>query len=324
MKFRRWLTWGFTVVAAGILLWGMLSGPATELDPLAVGEKIACPQCEGESIAASQTSTARSMMVVVAERIDDGMSERQILDWFAARYGPDIVLEPPLDLGGMALWAVPILMVAGGGLLAVRASKRRGPVEHPKQTGTRGLVTLGVSAILLVGLVFGIGRFVQPRAAGSPVSGILEFDGSQDLDGVTNEEMEEVLEQFADIPEANRMRLALARRYFEAVNYSKAVEHFQMVLGNQPTPVEASEALGRIGWILFANGEAAAAEAAYLQALDALPANGEAQWFYAILLVESDRGAEAVDMLEALLVDSTVPADVRVEVERLLAEAKSA
>ena len=94
------------------------------------------------------------------------------------------------------------------------------------------------------------------------------------------------------------------------------------MLDNAPSAVEASEALGRIGWILFANGEDTAAEAAYLQALDALPANGEAKWFYAIQLVETDRGAEAVPLLEDLLAAPDVPPEVLAEVEALLARAR--
>ncbi len=322
MTARRLASWTFTVVAAGILLWGMIAVQGGDIDPLAIGDKIACPKCEGESIAASQTQTARAMMVIVEERIAEGLSEREILDWFAARYGPDIVLEPPLDLGGLALWAIPMVVVAGGAIVAVRSSKGRQEEPDSAPSGRRSLVVLGVAALVLTGLAFGIGQFVQPRAAGSAVSGNLEVGTSTDLDGVSNAEMEELLQQFAGIPEANRMRLALARRYFEETNYSKAVEHFQLVLGNDPTPLEASEALGRIGWILFANGELAAAESAYVQALDALPGNGEAKWFYAILLVDSDRGPEAVPLLEELLADETVPPEIMTEIEVLLDQAK--
>lgn len=324
MTVRRLAGWLFTVGAAAVLLWGMFATPTSGPDPLAIGDKIACPKCEGESIAASQTPTARAMMAVVEERIEEGMSEREILDWFSARYGPDIVLEPPLDLGGLALWAVPLIAVVGGALLAVRTTRRRRDDPAPVPPARRSLAILGITAVILTGAAFGIGRFVQPRAPGSVVSGDLEVDTTTDLDGVTNEEMEAVLEQFADVPEANRMRLALARRYFEEVDYSAAVGHFQQVLSNDPTPVEASEALGRIGWILFVNEETGAAEAAYLQALDALATNGEAKWYYSILLVAEGRGEEAVPLLEELLTDETVPPEVLEEIELLLTEARNA
>ncbi len=169
-------------------------------------------------------------------------------------------------------------------------------------------------------LAFGIGTFVEPRAVGSPVSGNLEAPTGRDLSEVSNEEMEAVLEQFADVPEANRMRLALARRYFEEQDFGSAVGHFQTVLANEPSPAEASEALGRIGWILFVNGELTSAEAAYLQAIDALPNNSEAKWFYSILLLESERQDEAVPFLEDLAADPTVPEEALEEIQRLLDE----
>ncbi len=323
----RWLRPAVAAGAALILAWALLTSPAGTLDAEAVGDKIACPKCAGESIAASQTQTAREMMEVVADQIDAGRSEQEILDWFAARYGPDIILEPPLDLGGYLLWAVPLTTVAVGAWLAFgRKTTRRGtptedmaPVSGP--TPLRAVITIGGAAIVLTGLAFGIGTFVEPRAEGSPVSGNLEAPTGRDLSEVSDEEMEAVLEQFADIPEANRMRLALARRYFEEQNFTAAVGHFQTVLENDPSPVEASEALGRIGWILFVNGEATSAEAAYLQAIDALPSNSEAKWFYSILLIEDGRQGEAIPFLEDLAADPTVPEEALKEIERILDEA---
>lgn len=321
---RRWLRTGTVVAAAVVLGWAFLTSPGGSLDADVVGEKIACPKCEGESVAASQTPTARAMMDVVEEQIAEGRSEREILDWFAARYGPDIVLEPPLALGGYLLWAVPIATVAGGAWLAFRKREEQSDTTEEPRTPTsplRVVLSIGGAAIVLTGLAFGIGTFVEPRATGSPVSGNLEAPTGRDLSEVTNEEMEAVLEQFDDVPEANRMRLALARRYFEEQDFGSAVGHFQTVLSSDPTPAEASEALGRIGWILFVNGEVASSEAAYLQALDALPTNSEAKWFYAILLVEDGRSDEAVPLLEELAEDPTVPEEALAEIERLIAEA---
>ncbi|NND84490.1 MAG: tetratricopeptide repeat protein [Acidimicrobiia bacterium] len=320
----RWVRTGIVAGAAIVLGWAFITSPTGSLDADFVGDKIACPKCEGESIAASQTQTARAMMEVVEEQITEGRSEREILDWFAARYGPDIVLEPPLDLGGYLLWAVPIATVAGGAWLAFRRrdeSTTEAEAPPAPTSPLRVVLTIGGAAVVLTGLAFGIGTFVEPRATGSPVSGNLEAPSGRDLSEVSNEEMEAVLEQFADVPEANRMRLALARRYFEEQDFGSAVGHFQTVLASDPTPVEASEALGRIGWILFVNGEVASSEAAFLQALDALPSNSEAKWFYAILLVEEGRQDEAVPLLEELADDPTVPAEALAEIERLIAEA---
>ena len=314
---------GVVAAAAVVLGWAFLTSPGGSLDADVVGDKIACPKCEGESVAASQTPTARAMMEVVEEQIEEGKSEREILDWFAARYGPDIVLEPPLALGGYLLWAVPVATVAGGAWLAFRRREEPEATQgEPTQASPlRVALTIGGAAIVLTGLAFESGTFVEPRATGSPVSGNLEAPTGRDLSEVTNEEMEAVLEQFEDVPEANRMRLALARRYFEDQDFGSAVGHFQTVLASDPTPAEASEALGRIGWILFVNAEVASAEAAYLQALDALPTNSEAKWFYAILLVEDGRTAEAVPLLEELAEDPTVPAEALAEIERLIQEA---
>ncbi len=44
-----------------------------------------------------------------------------------------------------------------------------------------------------------------------------------DLDNVTNEEMEKVI---TDNPDIYPMRIALANRYFDEINYSNALPHY--------------------------------------------------------------------------------------------------
>ena len=65
---------------------------------------------------------------------------------------------------------------------------------------------------------------------------------------VTNEEMEAVIEQNPDI---HPMRMALANRYFDEVNYSEALPHFMYIAENSAENELKSFALAQIGWMVF-------------------------------------------------------------------------
>ena len=69
-----------------------------------------------------------------------------------------------------------------------------------------------------------------------------------DLDNVTNEEMEKVI---TDNPDIYPMRIALANRYFDEINYSNALPHYMYVAENSNDNELKSFALSQIGWMVF-------------------------------------------------------------------------
>lgn len=325
----RTLQWVGVVVLGAIVAWGVLAGGGGGDPALSVAERIACPVCDGESVAASQTDVARSMLVQIRSLQADGLSDAEVIDWFAARYGPEIVLDPPLDLGGILLWAVPLIAVAIGVavVLRLRSGTDDTTAPVPSTTATRTVVGVGVAALILVGAAFAIGSFLEPRAEGTPVSG--DLVAPSDMDAISDETLAATIASFEDDPQVppqqlNGMRLALAERYFEDGDYRSATTVFQDVLEGDPTAAQASEALGRLGWVLFVNGEVEAAEGAFGRALDQYDANGEARYFYALMLLELERGGEAVPLLEALAEDPSVPEELRPEIEAMLESARAA
>tara|TARA_B100000427_G_scaffold96127_1_gene79201 strand:+ start:394 stop:924 length:531 start_codon:yes stop_codon:yes gene_type:complete len=69
-----------------------------------------------------------------------------------------------------------------------------------------------------------------------------------DLDSVTNEEMEKVIN---DNPDIYPMRIALANRYFDEINYSNALPHYMYVAENSNDNELKSFALSQIAWMVF-------------------------------------------------------------------------
>ena len=69
-----------------------------------------------------------------------------------------------------------------------------------------------------------------------------------DLDNVTNQEMEKVIN---DNPDIHPMRIALANRYFDEINYSNALPHYMYVAENSNDNELKSFALSQIAWMVF-------------------------------------------------------------------------
>ncbi len=113
------------MLLAGIVLAGIAAGPTepgSRVDSLTA--VIRCPQCQGESIKDSSAPTARTMRLIVAEQIEAGQTDREILDYFRGLYGEQVVLDPGVSTGTIALWAIPLLaLLAGLGLIRWQARR---------------------------------------------------------------------------------------------------------------------------------------------------------------------------------------------------------
>ena len=117
-QMRRIAGWGIAAAALVIIVVGLLP-EAAEADPdqreQYLSERIACPWCDGQSLAESDSPVAQDLVVILREKIDQGWTDGDIYDFFAVSYGEQVVLEPPLTGWGVALWAVPIAALLVGG-----------------------------------------------------------------------------------------------------------------------------------------------------------------------------------------------------------------
>ena len=73
-----------------------------------------CIRDRNESIEDSSADLARDLRHVVREHVAKGESNRQIMDWMVNRYGNFIRLKPPLTIGTLLLWVMPLLALGIG------------------------------------------------------------------------------------------------------------------------------------------------------------------------------------------------------------------
>ncbi len=107
------------------------SGPALpydEAEAQAIDRQIMCPVCPAESIDQAQVPIARQMRQIVRDQLTQGASQAEILEFFAQRYGQDILASPPKSGFNLLAWIFPVVGMAGAliaGWLVIRSMATR-------------------------------------------------------------------------------------------------------------------------------------------------------------------------------------------------------
>lgn len=103
-----------------------------QAEAYAIDGMIMCPVCPAETIDQAQVPIARQMRVLVREKLTEGATRQEILDFFAERYGQDILASPPKSGFNLVAWIFPLVGVAAAlvaGLLVLRSMSTR-PVSQ--------------------------------------------------------------------------------------------------------------------------------------------------------------------------------------------------
>ena len=105
-------------------------------DARRIAKQLQCPVCQGASVADSPSDLATQMRGVIHDKLEQGASEPEILQYFVERYGESVLFLPPRRGLGLAVWLGPLLVLgvgAGGLFLLVQTwSRRRAvPAEPP-------------------------------------------------------------------------------------------------------------------------------------------------------------------------------------------------
>jgi cytochrome c-type biogenesis protein CcmH len=113
----------------------VLSDPALEARARTLSSELRCMVCQNQSIDDSNADLARDLRLLVRERITDGDSDEQVLNYIVSRYGEFVLLKPRVSVRTLLLWGAPVLLIlAGGASLVVFARKRAGKLTGSKLT----------------------------------------------------------------------------------------------------------------------------------------------------------------------------------------------
>lgn len=184
---------------------------------------------------------------------------------------------------------------------------------------SRGRLLVG-GAILAAGVALTIGivgSFAQERET-DVLEGVAAGPGDGiDLDTVSNETMEAVIESYRDDPDVADqlplMEFRLAERYFEEQDYLASFPHYSNVIQHPSAPPDRIQAsLTRVGWLVWIlNDETDLALSTLDQALTIDPANTEALYVKGqILWCGAGLAAEAVPLFQQVLASDLLEPEV--------------
>ncbi|TPW29430.1 cytochrome c-type biogenesis protein CcmH [Martelella alba] len=112
---------GWPLAAVAVNPDEMLSDPALERRARAISEGLRCMVCQNQTIDDSNADLARDLRVLVRQRLVDGDSDKQVVDYIVSRYGDFVLLKPRLTSETVLLWGAPLLLlVAGIGFIVFR------------------------------------------------------------------------------------------------------------------------------------------------------------------------------------------------------------
>lgn len=167
-----------------------LTDPALEARARDLSKQLRCLVCQNQSIDDSDADLAKDLRAEVRKQLLGGADDKTILSNLQEKYGDYVLLNPPVSLATIGLWATPILgLLLGGGLIVY--SRRRGlrtpapstPLPsasedkelasekaiHTRPIGATSLAVTASFCILIAGAIywFGLG---SPSLPSQPLS----------------------------------------------------------------------------------------------------------------------------------------------------------
>ena len=109
------------VVALSIATLSHHDEPSNAERSLDLAEQFACPVCEGQSVAQSDSAPAVAIRAEIAQRIDQGQTNAQITDYLIGRFNESISLKPRATGVVGLVWITPVVafITAVAGLIVV-------------------------------------------------------------------------------------------------------------------------------------------------------------------------------------------------------------
>lgn len=98
----------------------MLDDPVLEDRARELSKGLRCLVCRNESIDESNAELARDLRILVRERLVEGDSDEEVIDYLVSRFGEYVLLTPRADGVNLLLWwAAPVLFLGGLGIAAL-------------------------------------------------------------------------------------------------------------------------------------------------------------------------------------------------------------
>lgn len=89
----------------------VLSDPVMEERAREISKGLRCPVCQNESIDESNANIARDLRLLVRDRLVQGDTDAEAVEFIVARYGEFVLLRPTIGGSNWLLWAAGPMML---------------------------------------------------------------------------------------------------------------------------------------------------------------------------------------------------------------------
>ena len=125
----------------------VLDDPVLEERARELSKGLRCLVCQNESIDESNADLARELRILVRDRLTEGDSDEEAMDFIVARYGEYVLLRPTVTGANWLLWAAGPLMLLlalglGANYLRTRAAAPEPDIEGLSDAEKRRLSEL--------------------------------------------------------------------------------------------------------------------------------------------------------------------------------------
>jgi len=110
--------------------------PALEQRVMTLSAELRCLVCQNQTLADSNAPLAEDLRNQVREKMRQGASDSEIVDYMVARYGDFVLYRPPFKLTTVLLWFGPLLLLAAGFVVLLRRVLRRRRAQDPEMTAS--------------------------------------------------------------------------------------------------------------------------------------------------------------------------------------------
>lgn len=114
----------------------VLSDPVLEARARELSAELRCLVCQNQSIDDSDAPLARDLRVLIRERLVQGETNSQVIDYLVSRYGEFVLLKPRLNARTILLWGGPFAILLIGSLVIFLRRRRGSGLAVPEQALT--------------------------------------------------------------------------------------------------------------------------------------------------------------------------------------------
>ena len=105
--------------------------PVLEKRVMALSEELRCLVCQNQTLAESNAPLAEDLRNQLREKMREGKSDKEVVDFLVERYGDFVLYRPPLKGTTVLLWFGPLLLLATGFAVLMRRLQRRRAAGGP-------------------------------------------------------------------------------------------------------------------------------------------------------------------------------------------------